>query len=173
MLIVAHTGYPALLDSGADFIEIDVRRHNGVIIDAHDEPKPGAGHATLDEIVEAISRRGLGLHLDLKESGYETELVSRALDRLPADRVVATPDFEESVRVIKQKFPRVRVSPIDFIALDQRDATPQRLDRAAVPVWVWTVDQVRLMRRFIGEPRVEALITNRPDRAIKLRSRRS
>ncbi|HVH64190.1 MAG TPA: glycerophosphodiester phosphodiesterase [Candidatus Dormibacteraeota bacterium] len=173
MLIVAHAGYPALLDSGADFIEIDVRRHQGVIIDAHDAPKAGTNHATLDEILEAVSRRELGLHLDVKESGYEIDLISRALERLPAGRIVATPDFEESIRVIKQKFPAVRVSPIDFMALEQKDATPERLDQCEVPVWVWTVDRVRSMRRFIDDPKVEALITNRPDRAIALRHRKS
>lgn len=173
-LISAHAGFPRLLDSGADFIEIDVRRNaRGSIIDSHDEPKPGANHASLEEILAAVSVRGLGVHLDLKEAGYEKELLTRALEQLPPDKIVATPDFDSSIRVIKQNFPQVRVSPHDFIVLDHRDATAERLARSDLPVWVWTVDDPNLMRRFIADPRIEGLITNRPDRALKLRTRKA
>lgn len=173
-VISAHAGYPRLLDSGADFIEIDVRRTaGGLIVDSHDEVMVGARPAALDEILAAIAGRGLGIHLDLKEAGYERELIGRSLEWLPADKIVATPDFAESVRTIKQSFPDIRVSPIDFIALDQKDASEARLEGAAVPVWVWTVDDERLMRRFIADPRVGGLITNRPDRALRIRKGRS
>jgi len=46
-------------------------------------------------------------------------------------------------------------------------------ERSGRKVWIWTVDDKRLMRRFIADPRVAGLITNRPDRALKLRSARS
>jgi len=169
VLIDAHAGFPRWIGSGADFIEIDVRRdQRGVIIDAHDEPQPGARHATLDEILHALDGRA-GLHLDMKEPGYEVELLTRVLSALPPQKVVATPDFEESIRVIKAKFPEVRVSPLDFVAVDQRYAD-RSYDK---PLWVWTVDDKRLMRRLMDDPRVECLITNRVDRALKLRSARS
>lgn len=173
-MISAHAGFPRLLDSGADFIEIDVRRnHRGVIVDSHDEPRPGVEHASLDQILAAVSARALGLHLDLKEAGYEEELLRRGLEQLPAERIVVTPDFESSVRAIKRQFPRVRVSPADFICLDQKDATESTLASCTLPVWVWTVDDQKLMRRFIADSRIEGLITNRPAVAARLRSRRS
>ena len=168
MLISAHAGYPRWVSSGADFIEMDVRLNaHGVIIDSHDEPRPGANHATLDEILEAVQGR-VGLHLDMKEPGYEVDLLSRVLNRLPPRQVVATPDFQESVSAIKANFPEVRVSPIDIVAVDHRYAH----NSYGVPIWVWTVDDKKRMRRFMADPRIECLITNRPDLALKLRKAR-
>lgn len=172
-LISAHAGYPRWVRSRADFIEIDVRRDNrGEIIDSHDEPQARTRYSTLDEILEAAAGR-IGLHLDLKERGYEVELLRRALERFPPDKIVATPDFLEATHTIKAEFPKVRVSPIDFVVLDQQNATEEVLDSYKLPVWVWTVDQPSLMRRFLADPRIECLITNRPDVALKLRSRKS
>ena len=169
MLVSAHAGYPRWLDSGGDFIEIDVRRDaRGVIVDAHDPPEPGADHVTFEQILQAAAGR-IGLHLDLKEAGFEVELVTRALERFPAYRVVVTPDFEESGRVIKQNFPDVRVSPIDFVTHDQQYPLPNE----GKPIWVWTVDDPNLMRRLMQDKRVECLITNRPDLALRLRTARS
>ena len=98
MLVSAHAGYPRGLDSGADFIEVDVRRDGrGVIVDSHDPPEPGADNVTFEQVLQAAAGR-IGLHLDLKERGFEVELVTRALERFPADRIVVTPDFAESAR---------------------------------------------------------------------------
>lgn len=167
MIVSAHDGYPRLLRSGADFIEIDIRRNaDGTIILAHDPPEPGRDYPTLDQVLEEIDT-DTGLHLDLKEPGFETELLTRVLERLPAGKVVATPDFDESVRAIKALFPEVRVSPIDFRAVDYRSVIDGQ-----VPVWVWTVDETRLMKRFMRDSRIEGIITNRPDLALKLRKAR-
>ena len=171
MIVSAHDGYPRLLNSGADFIEIDIRRTpEGVIVLAHDEVRPHHRYPTFDEVLEGTGPE-MGLHLDLKEKGFEVELVGRALQTRTPDKVVVTPDFVESAQTIKQHFPEVRVSPIDFLALDQQYATDQALDQG-VPIWVWTVDDKRLMQRFIKDKRIEAIITNRPDLALRLRSER-
>lgn len=173
-LISAHAGYPRLLDSGADFIEIDVRRDpTGAIIDSHDEPRPGRKYATLDEVLDAVSARAIGLHLDMKEAGYESQVLGAVLERLRPERIIATPDCETSVMAIKRDFPDVKVSPVDFISLDQQQATPERLGRSTLPVWVWTVDDKRRMRHFLDEPKIAGLTTNRPDLALRLRRRRS
>lgn len=167
MIVSAHDGYPRLLRSGADFIEIDIRRSaDGVIVLAHDELKPGRVYPALERVLAEIDDR-TGVHLDLKEAGFETELMTRVLSRLPAEKVVVTPDFEQSVRAIKAQFPAVRVSPIDFVALDYRSAIDGR-----ARVWVWTVDDKRLMKRFMKDARIEGIITNRPDLALKLRKAR-
>jgi glycerophosphoryl diester phosphodiesterase len=170
VIVSAHDGYPRFLHSGADFIEIDIRRGaGGEIILAHDEPRPGDRHPTLDEVLADIEGQ-TGLHLDLKESGFETELLATVLARLPPDKVVVTPDFAESVRAIKERFPGVRVSPIDFVAVDHDKLAGNSGLR--LPIWVWTVDEKRAMKRYMKDARIEGIITNRPDLALKLRKAR-
>ena len=93
--------------------------------------------------------------------------------------------MDESIHLIKDRFPEVRVGltcarvepgPADFIALDQQYANANSLnaaERYGIEVWVWTVDDRRLMQRFIKDRRVAGIITNRPDHALKLRTARS
>jgi hypothetical protein len=38
-----------------------------------------------------------------------------------------------------------------------------------IPAWVWTVDDEVEMKRFLDDPRVTTLITNRPDVALRLK----
>jgi glycerophosphoryl diester phosphodiesterase len=105
VIVSAHNGYPRHLDSGADFIELDIRRTSeGVIVLAHDPIKSGIRYITFDEVL-AQTPANVGLHLDLKERGFEVELLKRALTH----PVVVTPDFRESAHEIKQAYPHVRV----------------------------------------------------------------
>src|SRR5205823_11262219 len=147
------------------FLEVDIRRTpEGVIVLAHDEIHSGHRYPTFDDVLER-TRPEMGLHHDLKEKGFEVELVARALQTRTPDKVVVTPDFIESAQTIKQHFQQVRVSPLDFLTLDQQYATDQALDQG-MPIWVWTVDDKSLMQRFIKDKRIEAIITNRPEFAL-------
>src|SRR5690349_11157998 len=75
VIVSAHDGYPRHLRSGADFIEVDVRRNaDGVIVLAHDDLKPGRAYPTYDELLAALPP-DMGLHIDLKETGFELELM--------------------------------------------------------------------------------------------------
>ncbi len=156
----------------------------------------------MGELLDIAAGR-VGLHLDLKEPGYEAEFAETILDRCAVDEFVITSGVEE-IRTIKEAFPQVRgglsigddltgVAPwmkvrarlselfprrrierscADFIAVHQDLATLSALrycERAHLPAWVWTVDDERSIARFIADPRVSALITNRPDIAIRLR----
>jgi len=169
VIVSAHDGYPRHLNSGADFIELDIRRTpEGLIVLAHDPIEAGRRYITFDEVL-ARTPPSVGLHLDLKERGFEVQLLEQALTH----PVVVTPDFYASAEVIKRDHPQVRVSPIDFVTLDQRYADEQTLNDSGKPVWVWTVDDKRLMERFMKDKRVEAIITNLPERALALRSARS
>lgn len=181
MIVSGHAGYPRLVNSGADYIEVDVRRNaDGVFVISHDELKPGAKLPTLDEVLDAAAGR-VGVQLDLKGTGYQVEVVSQALEK--CQKLAVTSPFHDSIRVVKDRFPNVKVgltrqyveeTDADFISLDQRGATDDALDfcaRHAIPVWVWTVDDRKLMERLI--PRVAGIITNKPDLALKLRRDRA
>jgi len=185
VLISAHSGYPRWINSGADFIEIDIRRDaSGVVVLAHDELKPGDNPVTLAHVLEIAGGR-IGFQLDLKEAGYEPEVVMAALDRMKPERLVVTTEHDSSINIIKSHFPQVRVGAsrqqvergnADFVSLEEVYATEDALEycrRNAIPVWIWTVDDKKQMKRLIADRRVECLITNRPDRAMKLRSARS
>jgi glycerophosphoryl diester phosphodiesterase len=180
VIVSAHDGYPRWVNSGADFIEIDIRRTpNGVIVLAHDELRPGARYVTFKEVVDAACGR-IGMHVDLKETGYEVELIRMALEKCPAGKLVLTSENPYSVRIVKEKFPDVRTgitakdvkaTNADFTPLDHQRASKEALDfcaRNQIPVWVWTVDDERLMKRFIDDERIGGIITNRPDLALKL-----
>jgi glycerophosphoryl diester phosphodiesterase len=183
VLISAHDGFPRWVGCGADFLEIDIRRtKQGVFILSHDEPLPGAVSLMLDEVRSVTER----LQLDLKDDpGFELELLSR----FPADRVVVTTAEDESIKTVKDHFPtiragltlaedvddstrqRVKACGADFIALHHLYA--KRFGEYGVPVWLWTVDDKRLLKRYLNDKRIEAIITNRPDIALRLRKDRS
>jgi len=185
LIVSAHNGYPRHLNSGADFIEVDVRRTKaGVVVLAHDALRLDRQYDTFDEVLDAACGK-IGIQIDLKETGYEVELVTRALERCAPDKVaVTTPDYE-SIRKIKEKFPEIRAgltrrhveqTDADFLCLDQQYVTNEALsfcEQNNIDVWVWTVDDMSLMRRLVSSGRIQGVITNRPDRALKLRSARS
>jgi glycerophosphoryl diester phosphodiesterase len=212
--------YRQAINLGVDFVEFDVRRtRDGATIICHDD-RTASGRAvreleygdlagelglealTLDGLLDIAAGR-VGLHLDLKESGYETEIVHSILDRCAVDEFVITSGVEE-IRTIKAGFPDVRAglsigdaltavapwlkvrhrlseifprrrlerSHADFVAVHQDLARLSMLrycERAGIPAWVWTVDDEPSIARFVRDRRVAALITNRPDIALRLR----
>ena len=180
MIVSAHDGYPRWVNSGADFIEVDIRRTpDGVIVLSHDELKPGRRVPTLDEVLDATRGR-IGVQLDLKEPGYELEVVKRALEKHPPDRVAVTTPFVESVRKVKDSVPQIKVgltrqfierADADFVALDQRYATEEALG-FGMTLWVWTVDDWKQMWRLVRDKRVAGIITNRPKLALLLKKAR-
>jgi glycerophosphoryl diester phosphodiesterase len=213
--------YRRAIGLGVDFVEFDVRKTgDGVCVICHDDSTASgravrdfayreltdelAGEAmTYEELLEVASGR-VGLHLDLKETGYEAEVVNSALEAAPLNKLVIT-GGDETIRNVKEQFPRVRaglslgddlkhVSPwlapdvrlselfpgrriershADFIAAHHQLADLNLLrwcDRRGIDAWVWTVDEERDIARLMKDPRVAALITNRPDMALRFRS---
>jgi glycerophosphoryl diester phosphodiesterase len=158
----------------------------------------------LDELFELVAGR-TGLHIDLKEPGYEAEILRVTLDRVAASGFVVTTGDVESIRSIKQQFPAVRAgltlgtdmknardwvtarerwselfpaprlgrSRADFVAAHQQLARIRLLRycaRMQMAAWVWTVDEEAQIARFMADPRVTTLITNRPDVALRFKS---
>jgi glycerophosphoryl diester phosphodiesterase len=212
--------YRRAIELGVDFVEFDVRRtRDRMTVICHDDctisgrtireftyseltQELGTEALTFDEMLDVAAGR-VGLHLDLKEPGYEAEIVRAALDRSPVESLVIT-SGEHEIRAIKNEFPEVRAglsigddvrglapwlkvrvrlgeifprgrlerSKADFVAVHQQLADLSMLRYCAshdLPAWVWTVDDERGIARYLKDPRVSVLITNRPDVAIRLR----
>jgi glycerophosphoryl diester phosphodiesterase len=76
---------------------------------------------------------------------------------------------------LSELFPGVRLRRCraDFAAVHQRLAGIRVLDycrRVHMPAWVWTVDDELNIARFMHDPRVAVLVTNRPDIALRFRT---
>jgi glycerophosphoryl diester phosphodiesterase len=92
--------------------------------------------------------------------------LGRDLERWPPWRILG-------VR-LRELFPgpRLERSHADFVAMHQQLASLRLLGYTAtrsIPAWVWTVDVETEIKRFLADPRVTTLITNRPDIALRFR----
>lgn len=223
----APEGYKRALELAVDYVEFDVRRlKDGTCVVFHDARTPaknylcdltyeeyqqelGAEALTVAQLLEMAQGKA-GLQMDLKEEGYELEVVALALQYLKADDFVITTLEDASVRLIKEQcalqaltapkvglslgrrlkgaslrrwlavrfselFPGKRLEwcHADFVAAHYRLASAHVLrycQRRHVPVWVWTVDKRSALIRFLRDPGVTTLITNKPHLALALRS---
>ncbi|MGX5211497.1 glycerophosphodiester phosphodiesterase family protein [Streptomyces violaceus] len=135
--------YKDALESGAEYAEFDIRRTaDGVLVVYHD-PRVGptgpplsrlthtelserAGYdvPVVDEVMALIAGR-LVAHLDLKEVGYEQEVVDRAVALLGTDGLVVTTLEDRSVAAVTRAFPGVRTAL--SLGRDRRDLALARL----------------------------------------------
>lgn len=120
------TGLRDAVASGAEYVEIDVRRTaDGRLVVHHDHHVAGRplNRLTLDrlrelsprpvplvaEAMDIIAGRARG-HIDLKEHGTEHETVSLALAAFGPDRFVVTTREVSSIVQIKKDFPQVKTA---------------------------------------------------------------
>ncbi|MEV0636693.1 glycerophosphodiester phosphodiesterase family protein [Streptomyces sp. NPDC050619] len=120
--------YEDAILSGAEYVEFDIRRTaDGVLVVYHDprvahtgpllsrlthaELSELAGYAVpvVDDVMSLIAGKLVG-HLDLKEVGYEREVIDRAIALLGAEGFVATTLEDRSVAAITRMFPGVRTA---------------------------------------------------------------
>jgi glycerophosphoryl diester phosphodiesterase len=157
-----------------------------------------AGRAVprLCDVLAAIAGRSKA-QLDLKETGCERGAMAMAADVLSPAGVVVTSRYPESIAIAKREFAgmraalslgrgwhepagmrdvfpvgRIRACGADWVAINHRLARVGVLDRCArhgFPAMIWTVNAEVLMRRFLADPRVAVLITDRPHHAARLR----
>ena len=207
---------------GAEYVEFDIRRtRDNVLVVFHDTRCPTSGRLVadleynelcnlvsyrvprVDDVMQLLAGKAIG-HLDLKESGYEEEVIKLAIDVF-GDEFVATTLEDESVFRIKQTFPRVltalslgrdltgvprrkwygarrselfpirrlRACGADWVAVNYMLARIGVLKQCAhhgINAMVWTVDADRLIDKFVTDPRVTVLVTNRPEHAIARRA---
>lgn len=120
--------YEDALASGAEYAEFDIRKtRDDVLAVYHDARLPHAGARVADvsyeelcsrvgyivpkvhDVMEIIAGRMIG-HLDLKEFGYEEDVIRMATSILGNDNFIATTLEDESIIAIKRSFPAVRTA---------------------------------------------------------------
>jgi glycerophosphoryl diester phosphodiesterase len=120
--------YKYSVATGAEYVEFDIRRtSDGEFVVYHDAHLEGTGQAVADvtytqlcdaagydvprvrDVMGLIAGKAAG-HLDLKETGYEEEIIALALEILGPGNFVATTLEDESIRRIKSAFPDTRAA---------------------------------------------------------------
>jgi glycerophosphoryl diester phosphodiesterase len=114
--------------AGAEYVEFDIRRTGDQVLVVHHDLWAGssgrrvaeleylelcelAGYEVplLQDVMQLLAGRAAG-HLDLKETGYEEEVIKLALVAFGPDDFVATTLEEASIVAIKRSFPEVRTA---------------------------------------------------------------
>ncbi len=199
--------YQAVVSSGAEYAEFDVRRAaDGTLVAQHSANGSGREPAlAAREVMEVLAAGGVRGHVDLKGTGFEREVVELARSSFGPDGFVVTTADPASVAAIGAEFPAVPVGlsagfgpasitrdlrrlrwPLSFplaavqasgaswVAMSYRYARPEVLDRcvaAGLRIMVWTVNDDRRLARFLSDPRVAVVVTDRPEHAVALRAR--
>jgi len=214
--------YARALETGAEYVEFDIRRTADGELAAFHDPRTRQGEALaaisyprlcelagypvprVADVMTLIAGRATG-HLDLKDTSGEEKVVEMALDILGAGNFVVTTLEDQSVAAIKARYPavpaalslgrdlkevprarwaatrlselfslrRLRACRADWVAVHRRLAAAgalARCHRAGITAMVWTVDEDAEMRRWLADPRVTVLITNRPGDAVAMRT---
>ncbi|MFA1544917.1 glycerophosphodiester phosphodiesterase [Actinomadura chokoriensis] len=120
------TGLGVAADSGAEYVEIDIRRTGDGRLVVHHDPEIGGlrinrlSYARIQDLatrpvplvgdaMNIIAGRAKG-HLDLKERGCEHETVALAVEAFGRDGFVVTTREVSSLFEIKKSFPGVRTA---------------------------------------------------------------
>jgi glycerophosphoryl diester phosphodiesterase len=218
--VTRHT-FEAAVASEAEFVELDIRRTGDGTLVVHHGPRAGrwgprlrdlsyerlcelTGHRVprVPETLALIAGRAVG-HLDLKETGYEDDVIALAVGVLGPDGFIVTTTEGSSIAHIGRCFPgvvtglslghavdqarrlvrtrscgrdaigRIRACGAHWLAVNHRLTGTDVLAACAangVPCMVWTVNGDAHMTRFLADPRVAVLVTDRPLRALRLRA---
>ncbi len=146
-----------------------------------------AGQAPeLHEVLAALSGR-IMVDIELKEDGYVPEVMAVIARHLTPDRYVVTSFLGSVLPQVRGAVPEARTGLLlgarqrgrqlerrlaetqaDFLAPHVTLARTGLLAWAAahgVSAWVWTVNEPRLIRTLLADPRVSAVITDRAHEA--------
>jgi glycerophosphoryl diester phosphodiesterase len=123
-----YEAYERALSSGAEYAEFDIRRTcDDILVVYHDARAAHTGPLVADltyralcdflgyavpqvpDIMSMLAGKMTG-HLDLKETGYEEDVIKLALSTFGAGNFVATTLEDASVTAIKRAFPAVKAA---------------------------------------------------------------
>jgi glycerophosphoryl diester phosphodiesterase len=203
------------IDIGAAIMEFDVRRTaDHVMVSYHDDDIKGNKlcDITYDELEEQATRQGFSvptiedilkisqgkifLDIELKEVGYEEELIDLVTKYLKHNEFVMKSFFDEAIirikeidseirtglllgklnkemsfrAVLEEFFPmrRINIAKPDFVSPHYRMLRFGLLKKLKpIPVYVWTVNKESVMKKLL-EKGVTGIITDRPDIGLKM-----
>ena len=196
------------IDIGCDMIEFDVRRTlDGFLVIHHDEGLGGltVGEHSFRELRNAAARLGfelaqledvleltrgrIELDVELKEAGYESEVLVMLQEQADPAAVRVTSFHCAVIKAIKLLAPDIPAGLLvedlsatqiaGFYAQSKADFLAPRYDlleaaaQIADGLFVWTVDSDEEILATLRHPRVEAIITNRPEAALSVSTRTS
>jgi glycerophosphoryl diester phosphodiesterase len=206
--------FRAAVSLGADMVELDVRRTgDGTLVVFHDPwlsrktRRPLIARLTYEELNRRVRRRKFRvptveeafealagktmLNIELKEPGYEADVVKTAKRTLTDGRFIFSSFDPAIIAALKSLDPGLTTG---IIVAKERDLAAALATEAEVlapakelfaaqrklfaeangrgkRIAVWTVDSASLLSSLIVDPLVDAVITNRPDLACALRKK--
>ena len=102
--------YQAVVSSGAEYAEFDVRRaRDGSLLAQHSDGSGREPALAAREVMEVLAAGGVRGHVDLKGTGFEREVVELARSSFGPDGFVVTTADPASVAAIGAEFPAVPV----------------------------------------------------------------
>jgi glycerophosphoryl diester phosphodiesterase len=170
----------------------DARLHGGASVASLDlvqlRERVAIGQAPLlEEMLECAAGR-IVLDIELKTAECARPVLALLTGRLDPAGYVVTSFLAGAIAQLPEPRTGLVVRPgLVPLRLDERIrqagasflALPARLARAGLLAWaaqrgiecvVWTVNDRRVLRLMLSDPRVSAVITDRPDRALQLRA---
>lgn len=203
------------IELGADFIEFDIRKtKDNIIIIHHDAGINGRliSNLTYSEIQSIATnykvptfedllktaQSKIKLDIELKEAGYEKEVIDITLKYFTTDDIIVTSFMDSAILTVKNDYPniktglllgvkdgglfvrlseiffyrRFRKSKADFIAPNYQFVDYGILRKASrrdVSVALWTVNKSDLILQYLNHPKVIAIITDDPKKVLELR----
>jgi glycerophosphoryl diester phosphodiesterase len=154
---------------------------------------------TVEEVLRWSGGK-IRLDVELKEEGYEKKVAELLIRYLKEDQFVITSFNESSLRIIKDNYPdiqaglllgkfkappwtriseffpmrRCKNAKADFLVAHFKLLRFDFLERArkrGKPVFVWTVNDEKMIWKLLNDNRVRAIITDQPDQAVSLRKK--
>jgi glycerophosphoryl diester phosphodiesterase len=207
--------FEAAVDMRAEMVELDVRRtKDGVLVVHHDPHFPGGDIRAMDrdQIEDASKSSGydiptlvevlqfckdtIPVDIELKEPGYEEQVIETVLDILGPDQFLISSSYDMVVLKVKTLRPeiktglvlyrppflgllrhlfpaaRVRLAGVDFVMVSQKllGMGFLRFNKGLGKlVWVYTVNDRKRLWKLMADERIGGVFTDRPDVGLFLR----
>ncbi|TNF46441.1 glycerophosphodiester phosphodiesterase [bacterium] len=150
---------------------------------------------TLEETFE-FTKGKIRLDIELKEDGFAERVAELAMKSMETSDFVITSSLDSAVKAVKGSYPnvrtglvlgsrplsslprslfpqkRVRDTDVDILAVDRkllRLGFLKTVKRLGLPVFVWTVNDRKLMGNLLSTDGVAGIFTDKPDVALFLR----